>query len=115
MKSKECRKCHDEKPLTEFAVNANGLGGRVSWCKPCMADNIRCLRITRREADAYPLNAVCAICGGVNKNGKHLSLDHDHATGKFRGWLCSHCNSGLGWFKDNASIMAKAIEYLNRN
>lgn len=56
----------------------------------------------------------CAICGAVtNKNGKALFVDHCHDTGKVRGILCYRCNTGLGSFKDNAVLVAKAVSYLN--
>jgi hypothetical protein len=32
---KVCTACGVEKPLTEFYLNSNGLGGRLSTCKPC--------------------------------------------------------------------------------
>ena len=34
----------------------------------------------------------CELCG---KEGK-ICFDHDHKTGKFRGWICSRCNFVLG-------------------
>jgi hypothetical protein len=40
-------------------------------------------------------NSVCAICGGEEKPCSGLAVDHDHATGKIRALLCSHCN--LQW------------------
>lgn len=56
----------------------------------------------------------CAICGAAtNKNGKALFVDHCHDTGKVRGILCYRCNTGLGSFKDNAVLVAKAVSYLN--
>ena len=39
----------------------------------------------------------------------------DHKTGKVRGLLCSECNFGIGKFKDNISILKKAIKYLEEN
>jgi hypothetical protein len=55
---------------------------------------------------------VCAICGGVNKDGRRLAVDHCHKTGVVRGFLCAQCNHGLGSFKDNVQILKKAVEYL---
>ena len=35
----------------------------------------------------------CELCGiGESELKKSLCLDHDHKTGKFRGWLCDRCN-----------------------
>lgn len=36
---------------------------------------------------------ACQICGNVPKRG--LDQDHDHKTGKTRGWLCHRCNRAL--------------------
>ena len=60
---------------------------------------------------------VCAICGGEkgsNRLVNYLSVDHDHETKEIRGLLCNDCNLGLGNFKDNPTLMSKAIEYLNK-
>jgi DNA-directed RNA polymerase subunit RPC12/RpoP len=56
----------------------------------------------------------CAICGVHEENTtKSLALDHDHATGKVRGYLCNNCNRGIGLLKDSVEVLSKAIEYLN--
>ena len=57
----------------------------------------------------------CAICGvEINTLCKKASLDHDHTNGKVRGVLCFRCNGGLGHFKDDATTLLKAIQYLNK-
>lgn len=54
----------------------------------------------------------CAICGKHRKNlKKDFHLDHNHKNGKRRGLLCSNCNSGFGFFKEDISILQSAIEY----
>jgi len=40
---------------------------------------------------------ACAICHKIPPPGRQgLVLDHDHATGKFRGLICNTCNSRVG-------------------
>ena len=70
--------------------------------------------ITLEEYKARMLkqDSRCAICGGVNKSGKQLAVDHHHITGKVRGLLCSNCNNGLGLFQDNPELLNKAAAYI---
>ena len=42
----------------------------------------------------------------------YWNLDHNHKTGTFRGWLCSRCNSGLGWLGDSVSTLKRGVKYL---
>jgi hypothetical protein len=73
---------------------------------------------------------VCAICQqpetATNKDGtrKSLSVDHDHkccpsekaSCGKcIRGLLCSGCNRGIGYLKDDIDILLSALDYLRKN
>jgi len=53
----------------------------------------------------------CFLCNTHNDDSK-LFVDHCHTTKKVRKLLCQHCNSGLGYFKDNKKILKKAINYL---
>lgn len=59
-------------------------------------------------------NGVCAICLGVNKDGKRLSVDHNHDTGKVRGLLCQRCNLCIGQFEENQETLLRAVDYLLR-
>lgn len=51
----------------------------------------------------------CEICYCVTPT----DFDHDHATGKFRGWLCRKCNLALGLVKDNPIILRRMAHYLD--
>ena len=53
----------------------------------------------------------CAICGSEPTRFR-LSVDHCHKTGKVRGLLCSSCNRGLGYLKDDQETVKKALQYL---
>ena len=64
-----------------------------------------------KGAPASPERKVgpCEICG---QHAEPLCLDHCHATGAFRGWLCRKCNAGLGHFRDSAVLVRLALAYL---
>ncbi len=51
------------------------------------------------------------IIAGRTRQG--ACLDHCHATGAKRGWLCNNCNVMLGNAKDSPAILRKAAEYLD--
>jgi hypothetical protein len=56
----------------------------------------------------------CEVCNGYgNKNG--IVLDHNHKTGKFRGWLCSNCNTTLGLLKEDPQRFDLLKAYLLNN
>lgn len=99
--------------------------GSVAWFN----QKIRAIRVTAKKHGHQPLLGIdseglatlyashdrtCDICGKPeSEKGKSLAVDHCHATGLFRGFLCSDCNFGLGKFKDDKIILQKALEYLN--
>ena len=60
-----------------------------------------------------PAPVICECCG-MSPKKKSLALDHDHKTGKFRGWLCSECNFGIGKLGDSLDGLERARLYLLR-
>lgn len=57
---------------------------------------------------------VCAICRQPEgREGRSLSVDHDHDSGVVRGLLCDSCNVGLGRFRDDPELVRSALEYLS--
>lgn len=61
------------------------------------------------DIDETPIPDECEVC---KKKTDKLCADHDHKTGKFRGWICSNCNVALGMVNDNISILMLLIKYL---
>lgn len=127
---KYCKRCDTNKELTEFRKN----GKKHSWCRICQNEYNKQWYYKNRERglrwrknsnlkrafgitiDEYEKllksqGGVCKICGN-KQNGKHLAVDHNHATNKIRGILCDNCNRGLGMFKDNPILLNQAIKYL---
>jgi len=53
----------------------------------------------------------CEICGSIGR----ICYDHDHNTGKFRGWLCNRCNLTLGLVKDNTETLIALANYVKKS
>jgi hypothetical protein len=53
----------------------------------------------------------CALC----RSRQPTVVDHDHLTGFVRGILCDGCNTGLGAFADDPSMIRRALAYLEES
>lgn len=77
------------------------------------------ITVEQYDAIAAQQQGKCAICGGDN-GPRLLAVDHDHRCCPgvrscgicVRGLLCGNCNNGLGRFKDDEGLLAKAVRYL---
>jgi hypothetical protein len=58
----------------------------------------------------------CAICLTPDPGGRYgtFHIDHCHTTGKVRGLLCHSCNTSLGHFKDDAAVIRRAANYVEK-
>lgn len=66
------------------------------------------LKVTHMEE---PIECEC--CGAMPS--KRLHFDHCHVTGRFRGWLCGKCNTGIGLLGDSLETVMLAVQYLQRS
>lgn len=123
--NKICNVCHILKPTIEFSRNQNQAGGRPirrPSCQECRKkiDGERMPTSERRKMNARrPSDKTVFICPICEKRTivditSKIVADHDHDTGTGREWICDSCNTGLGRFKDDISILETAIEYLKR-
>jgi Recombination endonuclease VII len=107
-----CKSCNKAKSSAYYAANREKANAahreyvrqnpeRVAIQKACSH-----FGITREEWDAMPM--VCVICRATD----HLCIDHSHQTGRVRGRLCHACNKGLGFFRDNPSLLLRAADYV---
>lgn len=128
---RNCAECATIKPLDQFAINRSKRGGRSYRCKPCYGaewaattSQQRFARAARKfgmsleqaEALLASQGGRCAICRcEPAEHERFLAVDHDHATGRVRGYLCGPCNMGLGHFSDDPSILRKAADYLEKH
>ena len=130
---KTCRKCHIEKPLSDYYISNRNKDKRTSYCKPCAntynkelnktekAKNTSRSNLLKRrygisqeiyEQMLAKQNNACAICKEPCKIKDRLAIDHCHTTGKIRGLLCFNCNLALGKLKDSAVILQAALDYI---
>ena len=68
-----------------------------------------------RKTAPRPRPELCEVCGMKGKKRNGITLDHNHKTGKFRGWLCSNCNTALGLVQESKQILRALIKYLEVN
>jgi hypothetical protein len=73
--------------------------------------NTKSNRIKKQEFIAGRNKPQKCEINSCKKEGK-ICFDHDHKTGKFRGWLCDNCNRVLGNAFDNPKILYDLSEYL---
>ena len=67
------------------------------------------------EAKLAAQHGLCALCGKPPEGDKKLMVDHDHETKKFRGLVHQHCNSLLGFAREDTAVLLMAIDYLVRH
>lgn len=118
-----CSECRNQQRRSDYAHNPTKYLEEVSqWNSKNRDKYLLCMRQTnlkrRYGLDAQQLADLlnqqdhnCAIC---NKpfliSGFHV--DHNHATGEVRALLCGACNVALGNLRDDASLIRRAIAYL---
>ena len=114
-----CIKCDIEQPVTQFIAMKSGEIKRT--CKSCKNGHKSIIKKLRKENEYPSEDYCCPVCDRdleeLSKYGqirmKTWVLDHCHETNTFRGWICHHCNTGLGAFSDETTRLANAMRYLD--
>lgn len=129
---KVCTVCKEWKPLSAFHKHKICLYGVESLCKQCKfrkrkerdaQDPDRMWRMDLKAKYAMTIadyndmyerqDGKCAICGEPKPKRK-LLVDHNHTTGAVRELLCLHCNTLIGYAREDTAILLSAITYLQR-
>ena len=108
-----CRDCGEiltENTRVMKSVSKKGKQYYLNRCKPCIIDGDILLRNLKKQNPQPPAGTPCACCTRINK----LFCDHDHATAKFRSWICRNCNSGMGLLGGSEEGLRQALAYLGR-
>jgi len=140
-----CSKCKKVKPLDvhHFQKDASSTLGWKGTCKSCISDRrtkeakdpkVILAKSEQAMIKKYDLtmdsylamyaeqDGKCAICRTpAEKQGcgfpfpDVLVIDHCHDNGHVRGLLCQSCNRSMGMFKDDAVVLRKAADYLDKD
>ena len=124
---KRCGRCKQYKDNSEF--NSKGL-----TCKICHSARMKKynlanpdVRIKYTLKKLYGLELLdykdmvgaqegrCFICQKPPKNGRRLSVDHCHKTGRLRKLLCTRCNVLVGQLENHPEVIEAAQSYLQGN
>lgn len=112
---KICTRCKENKLLKLFPKDRRTGDGFRDLCKTCRNKDRQIIKKanTNRQAILKEQDNACAICCvNIEESATKFVIDHDHRTNKVRGILCSNCNVGLGYFKDQPLRLGQAIKYL---
>jgi hypothetical protein len=107
----ECKECHKILPTTAYTVQkirSDGAWYLKTICRTCHTILNRQRKLARKNAPLKPNHCDC--CHKIKK----LTLDHNHLSGKFRGWLCRGCNTGIGALGDNLEGLLQATIYIKK-
>lgn len=103
-----------ERTCTTCGVAFRGPG--LKYCRACSSHSpgyhqayTYGLTVTELNALKAKVNGLCEVCGAPGTD-----VDHDHKTGKVRGWLCGWCNRRLFVLEMPDDWQAKARAYLAR-
>jgi hypothetical protein len=115
MKNPDNRKKHNIRVANNAAKPQNrfikALRNSIRWA--LIHGHAPCSATVEEIAAAH--DERCHGCGRLeNTFPKKLSLDHNHDTGQFRGWLCKGCNIAVGETDDSSSRLRSLADYLDR-
>ena len=139
---KRCSKCRKNQPLSAYWRDRSKKHGRMARCKDCKRKYDQAYRrshpamhktryrdnrekeLERHMRKTHGIGFLeyesmfatqggcCAICGGLQDDGRRLDIDHCHSAGNIRGLLCSNCNWMLGNAKDKPETLRLGAAYL---
>src|SRR5574343_933966 len=90
-----CRDCERASAKAWRAKNPNWIR---QWEDRNRKRRREAIRIKNGRQPVYPCPGHCEACGKTIVDGgrPRAESDHQHSTGKWRGWLCTKCNHDAG-------------------
>jgi hypothetical protein len=111
--SYRCKSCHND--YVRSSWYPENKDKHASSTKRWKKDNFLQVKATAHNVDLKETKLKYDLCDGkcqICKMELPLCLDHCHTTNKVRGFLCSKCNLGIGYFLDDITLLESAIDYL---
>jgi hypothetical protein len=129
-KEKWCNKCQKWLPLDAFGENKRTASGRQDYCKTChnaytgsfwakvaAYEQLLAQKWRMTPGDYLDLWRVqekkCIICS-ASLTLYHRDT-HVHVFGYQKRLLCTTCNKGMECFRDDPSLLVKALEQIDQN
>lgn len=116
----ECKVCRNGKNKEYYYRNRkrllawqrvfNQTEHRKSYARRYMAKQ---LRLRQDLAATRPRPTLCEVCG-TSGDHRGIFFDHDHDSGRFRGWLCNRCNRVLGLCGEDITVLRQLAFYLEK-
>jgi len=121
---RKCIKCGEEKSLENFGFRSYGKNGQKTEqrndCNQCRNKQGRRLKLIKKynplpDLDTYECPRCKRTQSEIFKTGSWINTkkktcfvpDHNHKTGKFRGYICDDCNTILARSReDHDPLMA---------
>ena len=121
--TKACNKCGVEQAIDNFRARTRNRQGiiteRRNECNKCNGNSQKQVKKLKKTVSSIDQETyVCPLCYRSKADLSHLSyknpfvLEHDHATGAVRGWVCQDCNTAIARIQDNAETAKRIVRYL---
>ena len=117
---RRCNRCQVELPWTQEYFNSRrktitNNNEITHWLSSCCKDCDKKANKVLSDLHKKHGHLKPDQCDCCRTSERKLVIDHDHATGLFRGWVCEPCNLGIGRLGDNIEGVEKALAYLRRH
>ena len=123
---RKCIKCGELKSLENFGFRTKK--EQRNDCKDCIKIQQKKLKLIKKYNPLPDLNTYkCPHChrtqkeiyetgSWVNTKKKTCFIpDHNHNTGKFRGYICEDCNTVIARSKENIQTLKNIANFLEKN
>ena len=123
------------KPLEEYGIRSYGRTGNKreyrNDCKVCWTKETKVRQKLRKE-NLHTMPSEDTPCTGclispkermnrgmftspVKKIKTLWVCEHNHKTGKFRGWICDYCNTVIGRAGENPATLRRLADYIEES